>query len=428
MIPGGALASLLALASAACQKVPLFAPSGSTITLTASATALPLNGATQILAQVVKAAGTPPHSGTRVTFTTTLGTMEPSAADTDDNGQARVTFRAGTSSGTAIIAATSGGASASGNSAVRIAVGTAAVGRVTVSANPATVSSFGGSTTITANVLDVNGNVLPSAPVTFTTTAGTLSQALVNTDANGTAQTTLQTAQQATVTASVGAQGSTGGGTGGGGTGTGTTPTTPTSGQASGTVTVSVSAAPTLVITPPTTAPSAGLPASFTFAVTAAATNGSAVRDVTVDWGDGSIQDLGALSGSQAVFHTYRNTGTFAITATLTDAFGNRIPVSTAVSVIPVPRPTVDIRATAGQTGTNTATITVTITAPAGIAIQDVSIDWGDGTPAEDKGGASGVIGPFTHPYKMSGQFIIRVSVTDTTNTVTVGTAVVNVS
>ena len=99
-------------------------------------------------------------------------------------------------------------------------------------------------------------------------------------------------------------------------------------GQASGTVTVGVASAPTLVITPPTTPPSAGLPATFTFAVTAAATNGSAVRDLTVNWGDGQIQDLGAVTGTATVSHAYRSAGTYTITATVTDAQGNVVSVS----------------------------------------------------------------------------------------------------
>ena len=57
---------LSAIATVACQKVPLLAPSGSTITLTSSATALPVNGSAQIIAQLIEPSGTPPHSGTRV--------------------------------------------------------------------------------------------------------------------------------------------------------------------------------------------------------------------------------------------------------------------------------------------------------------------------------------------------------------------------
>src|SRR5712692_1868592 len=81
------LGSLLAIG---CEKVPLLAPTGSTITLTAATTALPLGGTTRLIAQVIQASGQPPHDGTLVTFTTTLGTAEPAQAETDLNGRAVV--------------------------------------------------------------------------------------------------------------------------------------------------------------------------------------------------------------------------------------------------------------------------------------------------------------------------------------------------
>ncbi len=140
------------------------------------------------------------------------------------------------------------------------------------------------------------------------------------------------------MTASVGAQGSsttTPPATGG------TTPTTPTSsGQASGSVTINVAGSPQLTITVPTTPLSAGVPAAFTFVVTPATTNASPIRSVTVNWGDGGpIQDLGAITGSNQVFHTYGSTGSFTITATVTDTLrdvgdrlytGRREPAATA--------------------------------------------------------------------------------------------------
>jgi len=61
-----------------------------------------------------------------------------------------------------------------------------------------------------------------------------------------------------------------------------------------------VAAAPSLVITPPSTPATSGLPASFNFVVTPATTNPSAIRDLTVNWGDGSTQDLGAVTGTAA--------------------------------------------------------------------------------------------------------------------------------
>jgi Big-like domain-containing protein len=358
------LPALFLLAETACQRVPLLAPSGSVITLTSSATVLPFNGSTLIQAQVIEAAGTPPHSGTHVTFTTTLGTIQPSDGETDSSGIVKVTFLAGGQSGTATITAISGGASVSATGAVKILVGSAAVGRVNMSANPGTVPAVGGTSTITANVLDINGNTLPNVPVTFAATTGTLSATVVNTDANGNAQTSLTTATQSTVTGSVGAQGSTTPPATGGGGGTGgTTPTTPTSGQASGSVTVGINSAPTLVITPPTTPPTAGIAASFTFAVTVATSNGSAIRDLTVDWGDPSpdVQDLGAVTGNAVVTHVFPTAGTFTVTATLVDAAGNRVSVSTVVFVQAAAPLGVSITFT--QTVVNNANTLVTFTA-----------------------------------------------------------------
>jgi PKD domain/Bacterial Ig-like domain (group 1) len=421
-----ALLAMSALLTVACEKVPLLAPSGSTITLTALATALPTNGSTDLIAQVIESGGTPPHSGTLVTFTTSIGTVQPSSAETDVSGRVQVKFLAGTGSGTATITAISGGVSASGTNAIKILVGAAAVGRVIVSANPTLVPALGGTTAITAVVLDINGNPLSSVPVSFSTTAGSLANSVVNADQNGQAQTTLTTAQTATVTASVGATApattppATGGGT--------TTPTTgTTAGQASGTVTVGVVAAPTLVITPPTTSPSAGLPATFSFVVTAGTTNGSAVRDLSVNWGDGSgVQDLGAVTGTAAASLVFRVAGTYVVTGTVIDASGNRSTVSTSVTVIPVPRPTIIITPSPvpGHAGAQT-TLQIQVTLANGISVQDLRIDFGDGQSA-DLGGAASASVP--HVYTAAGTYTVTVTVIDTTGQVTTGTTAVSIS
>ena len=421
-----ALLAMSALLTVACERVPLLAPSGSTITLTALATALPTNGSTDLIAQVIESGGTPPHSGTLVTFTTSIGTVQPSSAETDVSGRVQVKFLAGTGSGTATITAISGGVSASGTNAIKILVGAAAVGRVIVSANPTLVPALGGTTAITAVVLDINGNPLSSVPVSFSTTAGSLANSVVNADQNGQAQTTLTTAQTATVTASVGATApattppATGGGT--------TTPTTgTTAGQASGTVTVGVVAAPTLVITPPTTSPSAGLPATFSFVVTAGTTNGSAVRDLSVNWGDGSgVQDLGAVTGTAAASHVFRVAGTYVVTGTVIDASGNRSTVSTSVTVIPVPRPTIIITPSPvpGHAGAQT-TLQIQVTLANGISVQDLRIDFGDGQSA-DLGGAASASVP--HVYTAAGTYTVTVTVIDTTGQVTTGTTAVSIS
>ena len=407
-----------ALLTVACQKVPLLAPSGSSITLTSAATTLPVNGSADIIAQVLEASGTPPQDGTLVTFTTTLGSIQPPQVETK-GGRVVVKFNAGSASGSATIVATSGGASVGANGAIKILIGTAAVGRVIVSASPTLVPALGGTTTITALIIDINGNPLSAAPVSFSTTAGTLADAFVNADRNGLAQTTLRTSTAATVTASVGAQGATSGGT---------TPTTPasgtTAGQASGTVTVGIASSPTLVITPPTTTPIAGLPATFGFAVTAAATNGSSVRNVTVNWGDGQTQDLGAITGSASVAHVYRSGGNYSITASVTDSSGNVVNVSTFVTVL-APVLTLTITPPSPAPSANLpANFTFTATAPAGDAVRNVIVNWGDGSGVQDLGAISGAA-TVTHVFRSAGTYLISATVLDVGgNTSSVSTSV----
>jgi len=419
--------ALLLLAAVACEKVPLLAPSGSSIVLTAPTNALSASGTTTIVAQILESAGTPPHSGTHVTFTTTLGRIEPSEAATDANGRVSVTFTPNGASGTAIITAGSGGATTGSTGALRIAVGSAAVGRVIVVATPNPVSANGGVATITANVVDLNGNTLPSVGVSFAASAGSLGSSLVNTDAAGVAQTTLTTSMQATVTATVGVSSTSSSGSTGTGTGTGAGTTTgSTSTQVSGTVTVNVSAAPSILITPPSTPPSKGLPATYAFVVTAATANGSAVRNVSVDWGDGMAQDLGSFTGSQAQTHVYARDGSFQISATVTDISGNSNTTRTTVTVIPVPRPTVTVTATPQTVVVNgTVTFNIQVLPPTGIGVQKTSISYGDGV-TEDLGGATSVTR--THQYTVSGQKAVTVTVLDTAGQTTEGTTSVSVT
>jgi len=403
----------LSLTIGACQKVPLLAPTGSTITLTAGSTALSVNGTTDIIAFVLEAAGTPPQDGTVVLFTTTLGSIEPLEARTN-GGRVTVKFRAGTANGTAIITATSGGASASGANAARVAVGTAAVGSVRVSANPTLLPSVGGLSTITGSVIDINGNPLSSAPVTFSTTAGSLEQVAVSTDAAGVATAVLRTSTAATVTVAVGAQaGSSTGGTVPPAPGAPAAPAAPTTtGTASGSVTVNVTGTPALLITAPAAGLTAGLPAAFTFAVTAATTNGNPIRDVTVEWGDGQSQNLGATTGTVTVSHVYRSTGSFVVVGKVTDTAGNQVTTSTSVTVTP-PALTLTITPPSALPSANLpATFIFAATAPTGDSVRNVNVDWGDGTAAQDLGAISGNVS-VSHVYKTPGTFPINGTVTD---------------
>jgi hypothetical protein len=94
---------------AACDSAPLVAPIASTISVFSTATTLAPGGTAEISAIVIEEAGTPVHDGTVVRFSATLGTLNPVEAETRD-GVAVTTFTAGNQTGTAQIAATSGGA------------------------------------------------------------------------------------------------------------------------------------------------------------------------------------------------------------------------------------------------------------------------------------------------------------------------------
>jgi hypothetical protein len=308
---------VLSLATA-CEKMPLLAPTGTVITLFPSATNVALNGEIEIIATLIEqgvaqtpgtgtgtgttstpGAGTPVHNGTLVTFTTTIGQIEPREARTH-NGQVRVRFIAGNQSGTARITAYSGGAVATLDN---LLVGTAAAARITVTAIQQTLGSAGGSTEILARVENEGGSPLPGVPVTFTTNAGTVNPTTATTDEHGIARTTLTTSTQALVTARAGAQ--------------------------TGEVTVGVTASLGLGLSASPNPTSAGVPTTFT--ITTAA-NGLA-RDAVLSFGDGRQQSLGNISGTTTIAHVYSSPGTYTATISATDAGGARQTQSSSVIV-----------------------------------------------------------------------------------------------
>ena len=362
----GVLVSVACL-GLSCEKVPLFAPTGSTITLSILPGA---NGRAQVVAQLIEPAGTPPHSGTHVTFSTTLGTIEPAEALTDVSGRAVGTFQAAANeSGFATITAVSGGVKAT---SCCIAVGSAAVGDVATSANPAIVSSRGGSSTITARVRDGSGNILSGIPVSFTTDNGTVSPTVANTDANGVAQTTLTTSRTAIVKATAGVT-----------VGSDGKPVTP----ASSTATVTVNATSSITVSAPTPAtPTVGQTVSFQVTY---GTTGSPIIRVDVAWGDGSASNFN--SAPTSVSHAYSRTGSFGVVVTGFDTLGDTASGSNSVTVSPRPTPAVTISADpASATVGAVVTFTIGATSTNGPIIS-VFVDFGDGSSVTLPGNATKV-------------------------------------
>jgi PKD repeat protein len=414
-VRAAALGALSSLVLVGCQKVPLLAPSGSTITLTAVATALPFNSTTEIVAQIIEPAGTPPQSGTHVIFTTSLGRIEPSEAQTDINGRATVRFVTGTASGTATIIAASGGANVGATGALKIAVGAAAVGQVVVGANPTTISAAGGSSVITASVFDSSGNALNGVSVTFATDVGSVSPVVVTTDASGSAQTRLTTNRTAKVTATAGVGTSTGGTGGTGGT------TTP---APFGTVTVTVNTTSAVTVGTPTPAtPSVGQTVSIPLTYPTGAAGASPVTQVIVDWGDGVVQTFSGQPG--AVSHAFSRAGSYLVQVTGLDAFGDRSPGSASVTVGARPQPTVTISSTtASPTAGSPVTFAIVATPTTGNSISSIVISWGDGDSTSLSGNATSV----QHVFTSAGTYTVSATATDTSGASGAGSTVIVVS
>jgi PKD repeat protein len=374
-------ALLAAMSAGSCDKVPLLAPTESIITLTARNTFLPVNTETEITATVIESAGTAVQNGTLVTFATTLGTVEPREARTR-NGQVLVKFVAGRVSGEATITALSGSATLPEDTdPLTILIGAAAAGRVSVTANPASLPSTGGTTEIQARVFDVGGNPLAGVPVSFavevgtgegqSTGAGTLTRTLATTDAQGVARTTLTTTATTTVEATVGG--------GGGGE--------DDPGPVSGTVTVRVNEAPAVSITVAPDAPVEGQPVTFT--ITPA--NDLTLRNVRIRFGDGESATLGVISGATTVSHVYDSDGTFTVRVTGTDNAGEEFSTATEVVVADVAPPGVVIATTpaGGSIAIGSPiTFTATVTGTGGTTplIERVRWDFGDGHSATTTG------------------------------------------
>lgn len=306
---------------AACDKVPLLAPTGSVITLLPIATSVSLNSEVTIVATVIEngqasgpvgsganigartGAGTPVQNGTLITFTTTIGHVEPSEARTH-NGQVNVKLITGGGSGTARITAYSGGAS----SFIDVKVGTAGVKTVSLTTTPQSLGAAGGTAQVIATVTDEGGNTIGGVPVTFATDKGSISPSSTTTDSSGVATATLTTTATAKVTATAGTVTST-----------------------AATVNVSIRSLASFAAVPASA--NAGVPIVFT--VTPA--TGANISNVVVDFGDGSSAPLGAIAAATPVTHAYSSTGTFTATARAVDVTGDSGSLSTTVTIGTLP-------------------------------------------------------------------------------------------
>jgi large repetitive protein len=360
------MALTVAVVSISCDRVALFAPAGSTITLSALTSTVPLNGSTSIIAQVIEPAGTPPNKGTLVTFTADLGAIIPVEAETDSGGRAMVVFKAGALSGTATISALSGGVTTGTTGALKIAIGAAGVTTIGITANPGAIAP-GATSSITATLSDSNGRIVVGVPVTFSTDNGSLGESVVTTDANGQASTVLTTTKTAKVTATAGVATTSTSGT-----------TTTTTAAPTASITVTVEPLPTASISASANA-QVNLPVTFTITAQPGAGSSTFIQDVAVDFGDGAGQDLGAATGTSTVQHVYLSSGSKTARVAVIDSNGGKTAAATVVFVqtqAPIVAITIDSSTTVGVTKTVNFRATVS---PPGTSVAQYVWNFGDG-------------------------------------------------
>jgi len=393
-----ATALVVALIATACDKVPLLAPRESTISVSAGARSLAPGGSTTVTATVIESAGTAVHDGTLVRFTTNLGRVDPAEVETR-GGTATTTFLAGDASGTAQIRAMSGsagsgnsGEGSTGTNVVEILVGGAAAAAMSVNATPSRVGPSGGTVTIIGAALDAAGNRLTGVPISFSTTAGTLSASSALSDGSGEARVTLTTNREATVTARAGNQ--------------------------SATVVVTVATPGTVALATTPANPVSGTPVTLT--ITPA--TGTTPR-VIVNWGDGSTEDLGIVAAARSATHVYRSAGAYTITAQATadgENFTNAISVSIGSAAAGLTLSDPPANSTTG------VPVVLTVTPGTGTTPR-VVIEWGDGSSTDL--GTLTAARSISHVYSQGGTFIVTATATAagdafvTSKAVTVGAA-----
>jgi PKD domain/Bacterial Ig-like domain (group 1) len=370
-----AVIAVAALIAGSCDKVPLLAPTASTITLASNSATVQANGVAEIRATVLEVSGTPVHNGTTVSFTTTIGTLSPVEARTV-NGVATVQFVGNGQSGEAEIRAASGAAKPDTTVPLKLKVGGFAATKVTLNANPTNISAAGGTSVITANVSDVSGNALAGVSVSFSTTTGSLSSTSALTNQSGNALTTLTTTRDATVTASLAAL----------------------------TATVDVKTTPLPVVSiSASDNPRAGGVTTFTIGAAPAAA-GPPLQSVIVNYGDGTTSDLGAVSGTAIrAQHVYDEDGTYTASVTARDTFGSS---ATAATVLVVQAPLNVSIAVTTVTPAGLATFTATVSPP-GTPISSFAWSFGDGT------GSTTTTPQTSHAY-IRGTYTVTVTATST--------------
>ncbi|MGH9322701.1 MAG: Ig-like domain-containing protein [Vicinamibacteria bacterium] len=202
---------LLAIAGWSCDgEVPLTAPEGAELSITANPTSIPVfNGVSTITVvgfKGVEDGGGPLSDGTQIFLTSNVGVIEERVEI--QNGVARASLLSNGRAGLATVSARSG-AGIVATLETPVLIGNAEGINILLTANPPTLSPPDFTSELVATVFDNNNNRMSDVPIIFTTSAGSLASAgtSLRTNANGQAfdRLTLLNETTATVTAFSGA-------------------------------------------------------------------------------------------------------------------------------------------------------------------------------------------------------------------------------
>jgi hypothetical protein len=181
---------------------------------------------------------------------------------------------------------------------------------------------------------------------------------------------------------------------------TGTAKVVASSGSVTGTVSVDVKASTvsTVSISLPGSAGVVSTPANFTVGVGAS----TGVNDVSVDFGDGIVQSVGAIAtnATATATHLYATPGTYHVVATASGNDGGAATNSTTVAISPLTlTPSGPSTIAAGVSGSYAVTPTT------GAFIDHYEWDFGDGTTTSSPSNT------LTHVYTTTGTKTVTVNV-----------------
>ncbi len=324
-----------------------------------------------------KASGTPLPDGTKIFFSTTIGTIEP--IKETNSGMAEALFQGNDNrSGVATITVTSGKAEVTPDS-VTITIGSAALNSLVLSADPIILPPGGGLSTIRVTAYDEALNSLSNISIILSTDAGELNSKgnSLTTNAEGTVTDLLNTHVAAQVTA------------------------------ASGDVTASVAIAvetdqdPTasFIYSPE----SPRIEETVYFNGADSSDPDGAIVSYEWDFGDGS-----AGSGQKPTHH-YEKSGTYTVLLVVRDTVGNSGTTSQPVTVLEGSNPTASFEYYPANPLVNEdINFNASASSDPDGTIQSYSWNLGDGSTASGR--------TITHRYDGVGKYSVILVVTDNNN------------